>query len=210
MTEILNTPAAEVTPIVPAIPEAPKPRTMAADLPDGTLALRLEQARETERKKVLAELGVSDLDAAKSAVVAARAADEAKKTEAERLAAATLRVTNLEAALGVAVAHAAKGITPEQKAAVDAIAGNDQALWLRTYGALAPTWGKPAVVVPVAPVVTATPILPTSTAPLAPAPLSDSHATSPANHAEVYASLKSNPFEAAAYLHAHGSACYKT
>jgi hypothetical protein len=200
-----------VAPVVPAVvaPVVP-PTVTVADLPPEALRQRLEQAAHAAQTKLLADLGIADVAEAKAAIAAQRAAAEAQKTDAEKLAALNLRVTAQESALTVAVSQAAKNITAEQKAAVDAIAGTDSVTWLRTYAALAPTWGgAPVPVVPVAPAAPAAPAAPiiTSTAPAAPAP-APTNQTSPADHATVYASLKSNPFAAAAYLEKYGSACY--
>ena len=196
----------------PATPAA-KPQVQASELPPEALSARLQQAKESERRSLLAELGVTDIDAVKNAIAAAKAADEAKKSDAQRIAEFQVRETQLNEALGVAVAQAVAAITPEQKAAVDAIAGNNQALWFKTYGALAHTWGKPAAQVPTAATATQTPAPaanppvtpPASTAPITnnPAPSS----SSPVDHQAVYEGLsKTNPFAAAAYLNRYPSA----
>jgi hypothetical protein len=199
-----------VAPVVPAVvaPVVP-PTVTVADLPPEALRQRLEQAAHAAQTKLLADLGIADVAEAKAAIAAQRAAAEAQKTDAEKLAALNLRVTAQESALVVAVAQAASKVTPEQKAAVDAIAGADPVTWLKTYAALAPTWGGSPAVAAVATATPAAPIAPiiTSTAPAAPAP-APTNQTSPADHATVYASLKSNPFAAAQYLNKYGSACY--
>jgi|GEM_PF-1656722 hypothetical protein len=187
-----------------AAPE--KPRVQADQLPPDALSARLEQAKESARKALLAELGITDATEAKTAIADAAARKEAAKTADQRVAELSLQVANQTAALQVAVDHASKSITPEQRQAVDAIAGTDQALWLRTYGALAPTWGAPPMAAP-APVATPhTP--PPNTAPTTPAPLANSNNTSPPDHAAVYQRLQqTNPFVAARYLQLHGDQC---
>lgn len=185
------------------------------DLPPEALSKRLEQADRASRSALLAELGIADPAEAKAAIAAHKAALEAAKTDAEKLASLNLTVANQAKALNVAVAQAASKITPEQKAAVDAIAGQDQVTWLNTYAALAPTWGTSASpVTPAAPApaqapIAAPPPAPTGTAPAAPAP-APTGTISPPNHATIYQSLtKTNPFAAAAYVNQHGDACFK-
>lgn len=190
-----TTPEATAAPIVPsAAPE--KPRVQADELPPAALAARIEQAKESARKTLLAELGISDPSEAKTAIAEAAARKEAAKTTDQRLAELSLQVANQTAALAVAVDHAAKAITPDQRAAVDAIAGTDQALWLRTYGALASTWGAPPMAAP-APVAAPLPIISTTVGAPAPAPVTQ---TSPADPYATRAAIEQvNPFAAAAF-----------
>lgn len=195
-------------------PAAPKVQTLATDLPPEALAARIQQAKDSARRELLAEFGAVDPAAIKAALEQARATEEAKKSDAQRLAELDLRVKAQSDALGVAVAQTASRITAEQKAAIDAIAGNDPVTWLRTHAALAPTWGQAAAsVAPAAPAApTAAPIITppvqlATTAPIAPAP-APTNQTSAVDHAAVYASLDGNPFARAAYLERYGSACY--
>jgi hypothetical protein len=199
------------------VPPAAKPQVQASELPPEALSARLEQAKNSARAALLAELGVTDVDSAKSAVALARTAAEAAKSDAQKLAEAQAALTRQTEALAVAVAQAQSGLTDEQKAAVTAIAGQDQALWLKTFGALAPTWGKPAlpvvpVAAPAAPVAPAAPPVappPATTAPLA--PNSPPSSTSPVNHRATYEALKqTNPFAAAGYLTSHPEAAKAT
>jgi hypothetical protein len=196
-----------VTPVVATV--APTTVTV-ADLPPEALKQRLEQAAHAAQTKLLADLGIANVDEAKAAIAAQKAAAEAAKTDAEKLAALNLRVTAQAEALTVAVSQAASKITSEQKAAVDAIAGADAVAWLKTYAALAPTWGAaPAATVADTPITApaAAPIL-ASTAPAAPAPAPTTQTSQP-DHAAIYSSLQTtNRFAAAQYLQQHGSACY--
>lgn len=204
-------PAPAVPTVTPAAP-APTP-VMVSDLPEQALKARLDQAKSAAQKELLDSLGITDPAQAKAAIEAAKAAEEAKKTHEQRLAEQSLKLTSQEEGLAAAVDTFAALITPEQKAAIDGIAGNDKATWLKTYRAMAPTWNKataPAAPAPVPGTVTpAAPAAPTSTAPAAPAPSPTNPITSPTDHVAVYANLKqTNPFAASAYLNKHGDACY--
>jgi hypothetical protein len=217
MSEIQGAPAPTVVAQPAAVVAPPVGKVVTVDdLPPEALSKRIDQAKHAERTALLAELGIADPAEAKTAIAAHKAALEAAKTDAEKLASLNLTVANQAKALNVAVAQAASKITPEQKAAVDAIAGQDQVTWLNTYAALAPTWGTAAL--PVNPASLAAPTVPvasvattpTSTAPAAPAP-APTGTISPPNHATIYQSLtKTNPFAAAAYVNQHGDACFKT
>jgi hypothetical protein len=208
MSGIIAAPVVEAVE-VPAVvtPPAPPKTVATADLPPEALKQRLDQARHAKEVELLASLGIANIDEAKAAIAAHNAAKEAAKSDAEKLAALNLKVSAQADALNVAVAQVVAKITPEQKAAVDVLAGTDSAAWLKTYAALASTWVVP--VTPAADLPTATPPLKTSTAPNAPAP-SPSGGTSPTNHAATYKALEaSNPFAAAAYSVKYGDACYK-
>lgn len=209
MSEAVN-PAGNVAPVVvpqpivpptpPVVVQPPKPHTTTDDLPPEALKARLEQAKSTARAELLAELGVADTDSAKAAIVAAKAADEAKKSDAQKLAELNTRVASYEEALGAAVAMAVAQITPEQKAVIDTIAGTDRSVWLRTYNAMVPIMAKATAPAP-------TPA-PPNTSPTTPAPPAISNNTSPPDHAAVYRKLQQdNPFAAARYLQQHGDQC---
>lgn len=215
MSGIIEGAPAPTAPVAPAVPQTPPAPVVTVDaLPPEALSARLEQAKRSERAALLAELGITSPDEAKAAIAAHKAASEAAKSDAEKLAALNLRVTAQAEALTVAVSQAASKITPEQKAAVDAIAGQDPVIWLRTYAALTPTWGvAPAPVVPTTPAIT-TPAAPpdapilASTAPPASAPAPTIQTSQP-DHVAIYTRLKAtNKFAAAQYLNRHGSACY--
>jgi len=184
-------------------------------LPPEALSARLEQAKRSERSALLAELGVSDPAEAKAAIAAKKAAEEAAKSDADKLAALNLTVTAQARALTVAVNQAVASLAPEHKAILDGIAGADQAKWLELYGQLAPTWGKPVATAPTTttnpePQTAQPPAAPATTSPSGGAPSPTVTTQSPTNHAAVYASLaKSNPFAASRYADKHGDACFK-
>ena len=188
-------------PTTTATPPVP-PVVKASDLPEDALKARIEQAKRSERAALLAELGVTDPEQAKAAIATAKAAAEAQKTDAEKLASASLKVTQYEAALDLAIKQNVARITPEQKAAVDAIAGDDKATWLRTLEALVPTWAvSKAEIAPA-------PVSPANTAPSS-SGAPPSATTSPVDHAATWRGLQqTNPMIAAAYLLTHGAACY--
>jgi hypothetical protein len=164
------------------------------------LPARLERARETERKALLRELGVEDTKDAKAALDAYKAAQEAAKTEQQRVAErmATLeaqakRAADLEAVVTTKATSEFAALTDSQRVAVEAIAGTDAAARLRAIEALRPTWTAPNATAPKPPIAA-----PASTAPAAPAPAP----TAPAeqNVLATYDRLaKENPAAAAAY-----------
>lgn len=212
-------------PVVPAVPSAvapvaatpaPKPQVLASDLPDDALKARLEQAKATGQTELLRSLGVENPEQLKTALAAVKAAEDAKKTDTERLAILSQQVTSLTQAVGVAVEQAASGITPEQRTAIDDIAGTDQALWLRTYKALAPTWKAAPLTTTAsaaAPNTQAAPVptpaaLPANTAPAPTAP-APAGTQSEANHKAVYEQLQQrNPIQAARYFQQHQREIY--
>ena len=218
------TPAAQTVPNAAQPPAAAAPRVTVDDLPPEALSARLEQVRRAERAAFLAELGVTDPNEVKAALADAKAKAEAQKTDAEKLAALNLRVAAQSEALTVAVSQAARSITAEQKAAVDAIAGNDPAVWMKTYAALAPTWGAsvtaqaapaPAAAQPATQPQATTPAAtsaatPASTSPSGGAPAPGAPTQSPVDHAAVRKQLQAiNPFAAARYANKFGDACFK-
>jgi hypothetical protein len=209
MTEVQGAPAQIAA--IPSVVEqstSVSPKTVTVDdLPPEALRQRIEQAKRTAQTELLASLGIASVDDAKTAIAAHKAATEAAKTDAEKLATLNLRVTAQAEALNVAVSQAAAKMTPDQKAAVDLIAGNDQVTWLKTVAALSPTWATPVPATSAVPA--AAQPLPTSTAPATPAPTSGAPPAAP-NHAAVYKGLiAANPFAAARYADKYGDACFK-
>lgn|SRR5512147_934048 len=197
-------PASPVPPVVTP-PEPPKPHTLAAELPPDTLKARLDAAKETARRELLTELGIESPDAAKAALAAHRAAEDAKKTETERAAAQAVRLANLEAAVTAQWQHEAAGLTDEQRKAVTDLAGTDVAGCLRTLNVLRSTWGKPtttaAPVIPSAPPA-APPVAPVPAANSAPAPTAPppTGQLSPPDPKAIYSNaMERNPFIAAEY-----------
>jgi 2-oxoglutarate dehydrogenase E2 component (dihydrolipoamide succinyltransferase) len=199
-------PAASAAPATPTEPHVGEP---------GWLPERLKRAEEAARSAVLKELGITDPAQAKAALDAARAAEEAQKTQAqkdaERIAALTqssARVAELEAiAKGRAEYEMAK-LSDSQKAAVTALAGNDPGAQLKAITALAPTWGQSAAPVPPS-APPAAPVVPASSTPAgaAPAPAQISGTDHKARYADLQ---KTNPVAAAHYLTAHQKDIYPT
>ena len=203
-----------VAPVVTPAPAAPAvntppaaPQVLASDLPDQALKARLDQAKHAAETALLTSLGASDIEEAKTAIAAARAAKEAAKTTDQKLAEQNVRLNSYEQGLTAAVDVFSRGITEAQKTAVDQIAKGadgtlDKAAWLKAYNALAPTWATQPVVTTAASVVTET-TPPATTSPPAAAP-APAGSTSPpdikAQHTEL---LKRNPIVAAAFAAQH-------
>ena len=167
---------------------------------------QLNERLERERRKVLRDLGVENVDDAKTALAAFKAKQEADKTEAQRNAeklAELDRVKADAAALRETVSMRAASematLTDEQRDAVKVIAGDDSAAQLRAITALSKTWAtKPAPVAATAPAPAAPPAATTAPPPTAP---TGSSAGSPPDHKAEYARLKAtNPVAAAHYL----------
>lgn len=183
---------AEVKPKVEADPNA-EPHWLSARL-------------ERERAATLKKAGFETLEEAQASATALKTQREAEKTTAEKAADALVRASKAESgekALKEAVGEFAKGqmstLSPEQKAAVELIAGENAALQLKAIAALAPTWAKPA-----GEAVKAAPPKAVDTAPGANAP--PPVVTSDVDHKAQYQALhKTNPFAAAAYGLAHAT-----
>jgi hypothetical protein len=228
--------AAVIPAATAAVPTAPAATTPAApadaataNQPEPTwLKSRLDQAKRTERTALLAELGVTDPEAAKKAIAAAAAAAEAEKTTATKLAereaaltTTSARLTTLEQTVKARADTELAGLTDAQRAAVAAVAGDDPARVLTTIDALKPTWASApaAALPPAAPAVPPTavppvapPVPPVATPPAttAPPPVAPPAApTSPPNHKAEYEALKkTNPVGAAAYLNRYENEIY--
>lgn len=214
-------PAAAVVPAVAAV--APAAATPAVDptTDPSWIKARLEREAATVRARTLAELGVTDVPAAKAALASANAAAEATKTAEQRALEATGRVTALstenERLASITREHAGRMIgvlTPEQQVAIRALAPDtDPAGQLQAIGVLGPTWAAAsaataAAVAAAAPPAATAPAA-ASTAPGATAP-TGGPTTSPPDHRSVYqASRSKNPFAAAAYGLEHASEVYR-
>jgi hypothetical protein len=161
--------AAPPAPAAAAAPPAPQPGGDPDWLPG-----RLARAEESARRSLLAEFGVSDSAAIKTALAAAKAADDAKKTETERLTGRiseleprAQRAETLETIVKERAAAEMASLNDAQRAAVAAIAGEDHAQQLKTITALRPSWGgapPPAPAAPTGPK-PITPPAPNTTAP---------------------------------------------
>ena len=140
---------APTAPVTPPAAVAPAPAEGAAD--PAWLKSRLDRERAKGASTALAAAGFANEAEAKAAADAAKAAADSKKTAEQRAteltgqhAAEKARADSLQA---IATEHAARmmiGLTPEQQAAVKAVAGEDPARQLQTIGALAPTWSTKA------------------------------------------------------------------
>ena len=89
MTEPILPPAAP-----PAAPPAPAGPTFTQEQVNGFLARERQQLERKYQSDLAASLGVSDLAEAKTALDAARAAQEAQMTEAQKLSAAAAKQTS--------------------------------------------------------------------------------------------------------------------
>lgn len=204
---ITTTPAAANTP--PPIPAGLTTTPQPTDESQPWFKERLARAAEQERLKVLEELGVKDPAKAKKALEAAAKAEEEAKSVTDKLTETASKLTRAESELErereVTKEWAARqmmALSPEQQAAVKAIAGESATKQLAAITALQPTWLKQAT--PTAAQAT-TPA--TGTAPPATAPSSTT--VSQPNHKEIHAALlKKNPFAAANYAMEHLSEVY--
>ena len=170
------------------------------DLPPEALNQRLER----ERRKILSDLGVENVDDVKKALAEYKAAQDAKKAEselwAEKLAAYEKQVAQLSALQSVVSERARyelEQLTDEQRAAVRALSGDDEAAALRAITALRPTWQRGEQVAQPSTVPE-----PLSTSAKASAPADTTH--SPPDRRAEWESLKrTNPVAAANYLLRH-------
>jgi hypothetical protein len=198
-------PAPAATPPAAATPAPP------AKDPDEQAAWlkgRLEQARTAANKALLAELGVDDAAKAKAFIEAGLAAENEKKSLAEKLAEQATALTTTKAQAekysGIIAQQASaqmSALSAEQQAAVKAIAGEDPAEQLRAVIALAPTWKAAPVTETPGQKPAASP--PASTAATVGGP-PPAGSTSPPDHKAEFEKLQqTNPVAAARYARAH-------
>lgn len=210
-----DTPAAAPALIPPAAPP-PAPDAGAQQDPNW-LAPRLEQAKRAAETAVLAQLGVKDAAEAKAALDAYKAAQDAAKTEAERVAAriaegdaAKARAAILETAVGTHADSELAKLDDAKRAAVVAIAGDDKAAQLRAIAALAPTWAAAVAATPAAVTPPAAPPAAATTAhpPTAPAPAATTQTD--VDHKAVFEGLvkAGKGVAASRYLNAHAREIY--
>lgn len=185
--------------------QADKPRVQASDLPGEALTERLDRERrkaaQEARDAYLKELGVESADEVKSALKELKAKREAEKTAAEKLAelqrkyeSTHERSTLAEAVVAERYELEVSKLTEPQKAAVAKLAGDDKVKALRAIDTLSATWvqapekkqeeAKGA---------------PEGAAPPRNAPKEGSHSP-PDRKSEFEALLKTNPFQANAFL----------
>ncbi len=219
MTVIDPSAAAVVAPLV-TVPAAatPPPASVPNVGEPNWLPERIAQAKTNaaaeERANVFAELGVSNPEEAKTAIAAAKTAADANKTAETRAAELKAKLDGVSAtvtAQNAVIAEMAGRqmgvLTPEQSAAVKAVAGDDAGAQLRAIAALQPTWAKPAV--PAAPAVVVAPPAAPDTSPGRTAP-NGGAGTSPPDQRGVYDQLqKQNPFAAAEHGLRHAGDVYK-
>lgn len=213
-------PAAAPTVAAVAAPPAVTPAVDPTTDP-GWIKSRLEREATAVRARTLAELGITDVAAAKTALATAHAATEANKSAEIRAVEAAGQLASAksenERLAAITREHAGRMIgvlTVEQQAAIRALAPDtDPAGQLQAIGVLGPTWaaaGNAAAALALAaapPPAVATP--PASTAPGATAP-TGGPTVSPPDHRSVYqASRSKNPFAAAAYGLEHPSEVYR-
>lgn len=195
--------------------ETPKPQVLADSLPSDALKARIDAAKATGRAEFLRELGVTDPEQLKAALAMAAAAEDAKRSDAEKLAIhlseldkTRASLAEAKSAIGLLWAEQSAALTPEQLEAVNALAGDDPTAKVKTLGVLRKTWATqaaqqsaaaqtPAAAPPTAPAQT-----PATTSPSGGAPPPTT--TSQTDHKAVYEQLsKTNPVKAARYLNAH-------
>lgn len=207
-------PAAAPTPPAPVAPPAAASQSQQPE--PHWIKDRLEQQKRSAERALLADLGVTDVDAAKAAIAAANAAAEANKTAEERAAdlAAKLKAKEEEAKRYQDVTrHHADSLmatlSEERRAAVVAIAGDDPAKQLSTIGVLNPTWAQQEqaaqnamqAAAEATAAANAAPPPPPAAADTAPPPDAPNGSTqSPPDHRAVWNTARSkNPFAAASY-----------
>lgn len=210
-TSAQNPPAAAA----PATSAAPQPAAANQPAEQPIMSTEaLNERLERERRKLLKDLGVENVDDVKTALAELKAKREAAKTEGEKtaeklaeLAREKARADSLHETVAKRAAAEMKSLSDEQRAAVVEIAGDDVAAQLRAITALTPTWAaKPAAAQ--AQTQTAAPAsTPATTAPPRSAP-SDSTQTQ-SSPKETYLRLKkTNPVMAAEFLTQHAREIY--
>lgn len=213
MTEPNPAPGGEAPP-APVAEQKPAPAPQPAAPPaPGAEPAWLADRLDRERRAVLKALGVEKVDDAKAALDAYKQAQDAAKTEAEKtaeriaaLTRASARADELEEIAKSRVAYELGRLTPEQQAAVSAIAGTDAAAQLKAITALTPTWAASAPPA-AAPPAAAPPPATSAPPPVAPPPAGQQ--VSGVDHKAEYQRLKAtNPIAAGAYLNAHSREIY--
>ncbi len=195
-------PTITLDPVAPSKPLAPAPAKAGKSETDGEpdwIGPRLER----ERAKVLKDLGVDSIEAAKAAIAANKAKEDSEKSTAQKAAEFEASWKTEKAAkdaiaaeLGAYAQSAMSALTEPQRAAVAAVAGDDAAKQLSTIRALTPTWAS-AAAPPAAPAIK-------DTVSAAPMPRDGGGIVSPPDLKAVHAELqKTNPVLAARFASEH-------
>ncbi len=210
-------PAAVVAPqlhVVPQSSTAVPAASVDGEPAEGQWPPWMARRLERERTNLLRDLGVEKTDDARAAIAAHRAKIEADKTELQRLTeerdrllVSTSELATYRAAVAAQATSELATLTPERRAVVMQLAGENPAKQLEALTALRPTWITPPPVVAAtttaAAVVQPPPLPPpANTAPLAgsPPPNPPPHT----DHLSIFEALdKTNPFRAADYYEAH-------
>ncbi len=203
------TPDKKPAPETPKPPE-PDPGAETISLSSAALKARLERERDTERKRMLAELGVEKSEDAKQALSDWKAKRDADKSELQRVIEKSQafekdanRAVALEAIIKDRVKIELELLTESQRQAVERLGAGDPGKTLAAIDALKPTWpnrepektagtDKPNDK-------TAPKVPPVTTATTKPAP--GEAKTSETDITTTYEELKkTNPFQAATFL----------
>ena len=182
-------------------PAESNPASAPVEAPKPPEAPKVVEAKPDPLKATLAELlGNVTPERLREILTTGKAAEEARKTDAEKAAAAKAEAelhrteaTALRALVDAQAKAALAGLSEAQRAAVKAVAGEDPAKVLQTVEAMRATWSKTEP--PVAPAGNSAPN-PSAPSPTQPTPAVD--------HKSKYQALEQvNPFAAAAYLAQH-------
>lgn len=145
-TESTSTETAAPNP-APVISTEPKPDAKQDDKDPSWLNGRLEQAKRSAQREMLAELGIDDPEKLKAIVKKASELEESSKSEIEKLtdklsklSPQAKRAEELSERLSKYADAELSKLTENQRAAVEAIAGEDKTRVLETIEALRPTW----------------------------------------------------------------------
>jgi hypothetical protein len=183
-------PAPAAQPAAPAAGETVVPTI--ASQPQGDpnwLKDRIAQAKrsaESEAQaKLLKDLGVDNVEAAKARIAAAKAAEDASKTELQKvteranaLAAEAARATKLAEVVSARAGYELASLTEAQQQAVKDLAGDDPAMQLQTIDRLK-KGGLLTAAAPSAPAAPAAPAAAAPAAPAAPPPIAAPASTAP-------------------------------
>lgn len=163
----------------------------------------LDARLEQNRRALLKDLGIDNLDEAKELLSQAKAKKEAEKSDAQKrgeleltLKQSNERIAEMHSALSVMAQSQMSTLSDAQRSAVVDIAGDDPAKQIKTIEKLRPTWAQ-------APSKAAETVA--DTAPPRNAPKAEITVDAPEDPREVWAKLKEiNPIVAARYAVANG------